>query len=527
MPETDNSLVQAMLDPAFYNHPVEQLRLIETHISWVFLTGPYAYKVKKPINLGFLDFTRLEKRQFYCEEELRLNRRLAADIYLDVIPITKAHETFYLGNIDADAVDKQAEVVDYAVRMKQFDQDCLLERQLEKRQVSFHHVQQLADRLAEFHANIAVADDSMPHGNSDQVIKPIEQNFSILKSILSDETDLEKLQRIELASVDIFTAITGTLKKRKQQGFIRECHGDMHLGNIALVDDNILIFDGIEFNDSFKWIDTMSELAFLVMDLEDHGEQAYANRLLNRYLQITGDYEGLKVFRFYLLYRAMVRAKVAAIRVQQEQKNRQNSQHEWQDLRNYLDLALHYIETDRNFIAIGHGVSGTGKSWISQRLAQHCGGVLIRSDSERKRLYANHEDLYTDDITQHTYQRLFDLCTDISKAGFPVFVDATFLDIHWRRKFRTLARGLGKPFYILACHADVSTLKERIRQRARHRDNISDADIDVLEKQMQNYQPPGDEEAAYIIEIDTEKNIDIAALAERLGATGTKTGKEL
>jgi hypothetical protein len=351
------------------------------------------------------------------------------------------------------------------------------------------------------------------------VIKPIEQNFALLKPILTSHIDLEKLHRIEQAALDIFTAITGSLKKRKQQGFIRECHGDMHLGNIALVDERILIFDGIEFNDSFKWIDTISELAFLVMDLQDHRQPAFANHLLNRYLQDSGDYEGLKVLRFYLLYRAMVRAKVAGLRLQQQQKDSDAWRQDLGELHNYLDLALDYIKPDTPFIAITRGISGSGKSWVSERLAQRTDGIIIRSDRERKRLYSNHEDLYTDDITQHTYQRLFDLCSEVSKAGYPVFVDATFIDAQWRNKFLKLAEGLGRRFYILSCHADVAILESRIRRRAGERDNISDADVNVMHGQLEKMAPLSEEESVYSIDIDTGEQADIGVLARKLRKT--------
>ncbi len=508
MPETENTIVKAMLDPGFYDHPVDQVKLIETHISWVFLTGRYAFKVKKPVDFGFLDFTRLEKRKFYCEEEVRLNSRLAEEIYLNVIPITKAGGTFQL--------DGEGEAVEYAVRMNEFDQQCLLEHLLEHKRISLEHIEQLADTLCAFHQRIAVAGGGVDFGNSAEVIKPVEQNFSVLQPILPDDDDLGKLYTIKNATMDIYASIHPKLDERKQQGFIRECHGDMHLGNIALINDRILIFDGIEFNDSLKWIDTMSELAFLVMDLQDHGETGFADHLLNRYLQNSGDYTGMEVFRFYQLYRAMVRAKVTGLRLRQHARSSEAFKHDQEILRNYLDLAVAYIRAPKTFIAVTHGLSGSGKSWLGAQLARRTGALVIRSDLERKRLFVDHENLYSKDITRQTYQYLLSTCRQLAHAGYPVIVDATFLDRQWRRRFLKLAQGMNTNFHILACHADQPTLEERIRRRATQRDNISDADIDVMKNQMKKDTAFDEEEWPYVIDIDTTENTDIRVLAEEL-----------
>ena len=302
------------LNPEFYDHPVDHIELIETHISWVFLTGSFAYKIKKPVDFGFLNFSTLEQRKFYCQQELLLNSRFAAQIYLEVIPITRLEGKISLSG--------QGEIIDYAIKMVQFDQSCLFDKLLKKRQIELSHIDDLSDVVADFHEKINIAGTDVVFGSIAEVIKPVEENFSILNKVLLetalDSTELETLNALHNQMLSMYHSICPQLLIRKKEGHIRECHGDLHLGNITLIDDRIQLFDGIEFNDSFRWIDTMSDSAFLIMDLQDHEQTIFANHFLNRYLLKTGDYSGLIVLNFYLLYRATVRAKVAALRLQQQ-----------------------------------------------------------------------------------------------------------------------------------------------------------------------------------------------------------------
>ena len=286
-----NKIVNAFLNPEFYQHFVEHIELVETHISWVFLTGRFAYKIKKPVDFGFLNFTRLEQRKYYCQQELLLNRRFAPDIYLDVLPVTESENHLSLAG--------QGEIIDYAIKMLQFDHNCLLDKLLEKHQIELSHIDNLSDVVADFHDTIKVADAQVNFGSTVEVIKPVEENFSILNNILSDSKDQQLLKSLYRQMLSIYESIRPQLAARKKQGHIRECHGDLHLGNITLRDNKILLFDGIEFNESFRWIDTMSDCAFLIMDLQDHEQTVFANHFLNHYLLKSGDYSGLPVLKFY------------------------------------------------------------------------------------------------------------------------------------------------------------------------------------------------------------------------------------
>ena len=504
----NKTLNAAMLQADFYDHPVAQIQLIETHISRVYLTGEYAYKIKKPVNFGFLDFSTLQQREFYCQEEIRLNRRLAPEIYLDVMPITQAHGQLQLNG--------SGKVIEYAIRMRQFEADSLFSRLIDENKINLQHIQSLARRIADFHAQIhSTGADNF--GSADEIIKPVEDNFRILAENLSDPAQRQQLDRIRNFATTLHAALINAFNHRKQSGHIRECHGDLHLGNISLSDEKIIIFDGIEFNDSLRWIDTISDLAFLLMDLQDHQHPDYATHLLNLYLQTTGDYDGLQVLRFYQCYRAMVRAKVIALRLRQTAADESKQTDLLQPLQNYLNLAQGYINNAQPFLAITFGVSGSGKSWLSQNIADLTAAIVVRSDVERKRLFAADTDaLYTTEISHRVYTHMLSLAEHILNQSYPVILDATFLDKHWRTLARELALRLHMPFYILHCHADPEILQQRITSRKNDVHNISDADLSVLQRQLATLQALDSSELPHTLSIRTDNDIKFAKIQQRL-----------
>lgn len=512
-----NKIVNAFLNPEFYDHCVDHIELIETHISWVFLTGRFAYKIKKPVDFGFLDFTHLEQRKFYCQQELILNRRFAPKIYLEVLPITQIDNKLSLSG--------QGEVIDYAVKMLQFEQNCLLDKLLKKHRLELSHIDNLSDVVADFHEKVNIAGSDVVFGSTLEVFKPVEENFSILNKILLDtrvnNNEQKTLESLHRQMLSMYHSICPQLLARKKEGHIRECHGDLHLGNITLTENKILLFDGIEFNDSFRWIDTMSDCAFLIMDLQDHEQTIFANHLLNRYLLKTGDYSGLTVLKFYLLYRAMVRAKVAALRLQQQEVESIAYENSVNELRNYLELAKSYAKTDIQkdniFLAISFGISGSGKSWVSSQLVDQLGAIQLCSDIERKRLFSKVlEELYSDSTTHKTYTYLMKISELVLNAGYSVIVDATFLDKKWRQKFRLIAEKQQIPFHILSCFADQNTIKQRLRARQDESDQISDADIPVMESQLKKMDCLDINEKKYEIPIDTEQSLDYLSIMTQL-----------
>ncbi len=505
-------LIQSLQNPALFPHKVDSFQLIETHISWVLLTGRYAYKIKKPLNLGFLDFSSLEKRRHFCHEELRLNSRLAPDIYLDVVAIS--------GTEDQPTLDGSSAAIEYAVKMSQFDPDKTFDHLLAQHHLTTEQIKQTASIIAAFHGNIDRAASDTEFGSITKVMQPVLENFRQIQQLDGIEKP-NSLKQLEAWSEQQHTMLVPVFKQRKQSGFIRECHGDCHLGNIALINGEVVLFDGIEFNPSLYWIDVISEIAFLVMDLQEKQRPDLAFQFLNTYLQNSGDYAGLKLLRFYLVYRAMVRAKVNAIRASQSTSAEEHQQ-AITDYQDYLNLASGYTQTTKPMLIIMHGVSGSGKSWLSEQVIDHCQVIRLRSDVERKRLHnlSAHQNsasglnsgLYNQTISDKTYQQLLQLAIEIINAGYSVIVDATFLQQQHRKLFSQQAEKLQIPFLIVHTHTDKQVLYKRIKARAIQQDNVSEANQAVLDNQLYNLQPLTNEELKCSIQIDTDQTVQLSKL---------------
>lgn len=509
-------LLRSLQNPALYDHPVEQFELLETHISWVLLTGPFAYKIKKPVDLGFVDFRSLERRRFYCLEELRLNRRLAPHLYLDVVTIT--------GTPQAPRFGGDGSPIEYAVKMKQFAQEMLLSRVLARGHLTSAHIDSLAVQIADFHERIAVANATTPFGEPDVIVQPVRDNFRQLPAVAYELFGSDRLERLRTWTEQEHERLVEVFRQRKAEGFVRECHGDLHLGNMALIDKTITIFDCLEFSDTLRWIDVMNEIAFVVMDLCHRGSPAFGARLLNRYLEQTGDYWGMLVFRYYQTYRAMVRAKVAGIRWEQAPSSERSMLRE--ELLAYLELAERLAHTYSPVLIVLHGLSGSGKTTLSQDLLEAMDAVRVRSDVERKRLFGLKADartttdrettVYGSQATEATYRRLAECAKHILAAGYPAIVDATCLRRVQREQFRRLADELRVPFHIVHVWARDRILRERIIKRSTVAQDASEADLRVLERQLALNEPFAPEERPFVISVNTEIPYDIGSLAAQL-----------
>lgn len=504
------SLIPSLLNADLYTHPIDDLQLIETHISWVILTGPYAYKIKKPIDLGFLDFSTLAKRRFFCEEELRLNQRTAPSIYLEVLPIT--------GTVERPQLGGEGEAIEYAVKMRQFPQEAQLDRMLGNKALTDQHMDAFACLVAEFHAQVAVADTKLFFGDSDHVLQPIDENFKQIRECIKSIDVIQMLDVIEKWSLEQYKILIPLLEQRKQQGYIRECHGDMHLRNLAWIDNKPVAFDCIEFNENLRWIDVISEIAFLVMDLQDRQQPELAQRFINTYLEITGDYEGIRLLPFYVVYRALVRAKVNAIRLNQDTLDDKERDSLNQEFVGYLRLAKLHIEGREKKLIITRGLSGSGKSTLTRSLPEKINAIRLRSDVERKRLAGMKssesgqakpgEGIYSKTFSDETYQYLLDTADKIIDAGFSVIVDATFLEKEKRDMFRHLANDKKVSFTILDFVAPTDILRQRIQQR---KNDASDADLTILDRQLNVLKPFLKDEKRYVITIDTEITNEVSS----------------
>jgi uncharacterized protein len=510
-------LAEALRHPEAYPHPVEQaIEVVETHISWLFLTGQFAYKLKKPVNLGFLDFSTLERRKHFCHEELRLNRRLCPELYLDVLPVTESPEGIRIGG--------DGEAVDYVICMTQFDRRFELDRLLRNGELTKHQISEAAAVIATFHAKAPRADPAWLFGTPELILKPMLENLNLTEEVartIEERSEIEKIRHWTLAE---HRRLSGVVRERKALGMVRECHGDLHTGNMVIRNGKIAIFDCIEFSHALSIIDVMSDVAFLFMDLEHSGNPELAWHFLNAWLSKSGDYGGLQVLRLYCVYRAMVRAKVTSIRLAQEtgeeEKSKTLAEHH-----SYIQLALGYTRQRMPMLCITHGLSGSGKSVISARLAEQGGFIHIRSDVERKRLFsigslersaAKGFDIYTSETTQKTYDTMLDAASIALSAGFPVIVDATFPDAHRRRPFIHLANSLECRCHILCFHASHEVLRERVQARHTEGCDPSEADSRVLEAQLHANIPPDGNEKALCINVNTEGKVHIETLLAAL-----------
>jgi aminoglycoside phosphotransferase family enzyme/gluconate kinase len=481
-------------------------RLIETHISWVILAGDYAYKIKKPVNLGFLDFSTLEKRQHFCEEELRLNTRLAPHIYLAAVAIT--------GTPEKPQIEGSGPAIEWAVKMRAFPADATLDREPN---IGTEQIDAIAERIADFHADIAVAPPESVYGLPAQVSEPVLTNFSALRQRLpaNDNHLSTLLGALQTWSVNESQRLAPHFAARKASGFIRECHGDLHLGNIAWVEDKPLIFDALEFNTALRQIDVISEIAFLSMDLQHRGRSDLAWRLLDRYLEQSGDYgSGLTGLAYYQVYRAMVRAKVAAI-LATAQAEASGKAADFAECLNYLQLAERLTRQQRPALLLMHGVSGSGKTWLSQHLLEQLGGIRLRSDVVRKRLFglkplqdssAIPGGIYTPEAGKLTLESLLENTRTVLAAGFLVIVDATFINSIWRAPFQALAEELHIEWRIVSLAAPAETLRERIVRRQQHGTDASEAGLSVLESQLAILEPLNTAELTHALQAPTESS---------------------
>lgn len=504
-------LVRSLQNSACYPHPVTEVSLIETHISWVLLAGDYVYKLKKNVNFGFLDFSTLAKRRHCCEEELRLNSRQAKDLYLAVVPISGTPETPVLGG--------NGEAFEYAVKMRRFPQGALLDQRLARGELHADAIDLLANTLVAFHQGIATASRNDNHnqddrsndnyGNLDQITCYTQENCKVLAPLLHDPVDQQRLAFYTAWIERQHQQLAPLFATRKQQGFIRECHGDLHLRNITLENGKIHFFDCIEFNPALRWIDVISELAFLAMDLYAAGQARYSHRLINRYLELTGDYAGVPLLRYYLAYRAMVRAKVALLRLPQATTPQEKAtlMHSGSD---YLQLACRYASEHAPALVMTHGLSGSGKSTRTQALLELLGAIRLRSDVERKRhqgmppvtpAHTGMNDgansgIYSADATRATYATLAEYAETIMDAGFPVIIDATCLKRWQRELFQTLAQRKGVRFAMVDFPVGTLELERRIAYRQAHEHDASDATLQVLHQQIATQEPLSDAERA-------------------------------
>lgn len=486
-------LIKNLQNAALYAHPVSAFNVIETHCSWVLLTGKFAYKIKKNVNFGFLDYSALEKRLYYCQEEIKRNQLLASEIYLKLVPI--------YGTSQNPSFQADSEPIEYAVQMAEFSQTQILSQLLATQKLAPVIIEQLAVVLAQFHQHAELVPPLSDLGSAAHAQQQTINNFTQIMPLLEHSADRIQLNVLAQQVEKYYEKIKSLLESRKENGFVRQCHGDVHLNNIVYLNNKTVIFDCIDFNNDFCWTDTMGDLGFITMDLDAQEQFQLSNLLLNRYLQISGDYSALQVLPYFQAYRAMVRAKIGIF------------SNQYANYKKYVTLATSYLNPQKPQLVLMCGLSASGKSTIANELAPPCNAIVLTADRERKRIanIALEQDcsapvlagLYHPEHTTKTYTHLLRLAHLILDAGYTVIVDASFREQCYRQQFIDFANTKKIKPKIIHCTTDLEILKARLIQRQQHAVKVSEASLDVLQMQHANFDAFTPAEKKHVITVDT------------------------
>ncbi|MBD3285223.1 AAA family ATPase [candidate division WOR-3 bacterium] len=483
-------LLQAMNNPDFYPHRVKKVRMEQTHTAWVFLTGTRAYKVKKPVNFGFLDFSTLKKRKEFCTREVELNRELS-DLYIGVEPLSKDDKgNLRLGGTEEDAIE-------YTVVMREIPQEDMMSVKMEEGKVYYETINELAQNIARFHKQAKTSGEITEQGSLESVRFNWEENFTQTENVRDVTIGKDDFAFIKGKIERFLSENAKAFRAREDEGMIRYCHGDLHSGNVFISDDKIHIFDRIEFNLRFACSDTAADLAFMTMDLDYHNNRGLSDFLLDRYLEYTGDWGMLRFHDFFRCYRAYVRGKVTGFMLSQNPSRPEEIKDK---ARSYFDLAGIYASTlfDKPKLMVFYGLPGTGKSFISARTRDFTNAVHLRSDLLRRGLagvtYNQHhyadfgQELYSRGVSEKVYEGLRERSVRYLSQGQSVILDATYGKAERRRRLAETMGKLGIDTYFIRCQAPDDVVRERIESRDR-KDPLSDATWDIYQKMKEGFEP--------------------------------------
>jgi uncharacterized protein len=488
----ENWRIKSLLQSDAYPEPADEVQLIQTHVSWIFLAGAFAYKIKKPVNFGFLDFSTIDRRRFYCEEEVRLNRRLCPEIYLGVWPVREAQ----LGA----SFHGYGRIIDYAVKMVRLPEERMADRLLARGELTAEEVRRIAARVADFHLQAERGRAIDNYGSLQSIGRNWEENFRH-----AEEFSGITISRLDLCLVRnwvewFMTANAGLFDGRVAGGFIRDCDGDLHLGNICLT-DRVCIFDCIEFNSRFRYTDTAADIAFLLMDLEFHASRDLAKIFLNEYLAATADSGALQLVDFYKVYRAVIRGKVESLRLKDPGIPDLDKQKAREMAIRYFRLARGYILREGLppvLIAVC-GLTGSGKSTIAEALSLELGLEVLSSDRFRKELAGvplqNHEPddyaegLYSPDKNEATYRELITRADNLLGSGQGAIVDATCKRREDRERLHRVAESHGAKMYLISAEAPEDIVRQRLEERVRQGKSISDGRWEIYLRQREEFEP--------------------------------------
>jgi aminoglycoside phosphotransferase family enzyme/predicted kinase len=500
-------MVQALLEPRAYPEPTGRVKLVQTQMSFVLLTDNYVYKVKKPVDLGYLDYTTLEKRKLYCHKEVELNRRLCPDVYLDVVPITQKQGNFFIAG--------QGRAMEYAVKMRRLPQELMMDTLLTSNRVSPEMMSKLAQKLVAFHGQAETNKRISTFGSLDTINQNTEENFSQTGKYMGKTISPKSYRHIKAYSDNFLKGNAPLFRKRIQDGRIRDCHGDLHAAHICFT-NGICIYDCIEFNDRFRYADVASEVAFLAMDLDHYGRADLSHLFIYSYVALSQDRELLELLAFYKCYRAYVRGKVESFKLDDPYITEEEKGETLKKASGYFDLAHAYTKS-KPILLITTGLMGSGKSALAQALAKRLGLVVISSDVTRKRLASIPETehrfeefdagIYSPEFTKKTYDTMLAEAKGILKEGGSVIIDASFIKAEQRLKAKSLAEEIKTRFFVLECALDEELTRKRLTKRL-EQGSVSDGRWEIFSQQKEKFEPVVEVPPQNRVIIDSSQPID-------------------
>ncbi len=503
-------LVEDLLRPEAYPHRPEKVELVQTHISYVFLAGDLVYKIKKPVNFGFLDFTTLEKRKFFCEREVELNRRLCPEIYLGVVPVVEKGGRF--------VVEAEGEPREWAVKMKRLPEEGMMSRLIAEGRLTKRHLDLLVEKLVPFYRTAATGPEVNRYGTLEAISYNVEENFSQTKDFVGQALAEHRYNHIVSWSRRFMEENAALFEARIEGGFIRDGHGDLYSANVCYpTEESVCVFDCIEFNDRFRCGDVAQDLAFMAMDLDYHRLRDFSRYFIERYVELSGDRGLLEVLDFYKCYRAYVRGKIGCFTWASEEVDEDTRKKSLEAARRYFDLAYLYAE-GKPFLVVVFGLSGTGKSTLARALSQKLLANYYNSDIVRKRLLdippeEHHyepfgQGIYREEITEKTYEAMAESAAEDLREGRDVVLDATFRSKALRAKVFEKIKDIPCRVLFVECTAPEEVIKERFEERAKKTGEPSDGRWEIYVKQKEVFEAPEEIPQDSLLVLETTRPVE-------------------
>ena len=521
----DEKLIRFMKDPASYAHAVDGIEHIQTHISHVFIAGDFVYKIKKPVNFEFLDFSTLEKRKYYCKREVELNRRLCEGIYLDVVSVKNQGENFTLEESAARTT------VEYAVKMKRLSEEHFLHSFIERGELGRKQLDRIAAKLADFYKSQKPGEEISQWGEIDKIRYNTDENFRQTEGFIGDLLDQNTFDAIRKYTNEYYDRFDDVFERRVEDRRIVDGHGDLHLEHIHITPEKVRIYDCIEFNDRFRYGDIAADLAFMAMDLDFNGCWQEERYFVEKMAGEMND-KGLPLhIDFYKCYRAYVKGKVKGLQAGEEEAGEEDREKARNKGEEYFNLSLRYAALgSRPAVLIFMGRIGTGKSTIAEIISRKFNIDCYSSDRIRKRLMgvplnerpdvSKREQMYSRHMSIKTYSKLREKAEEYANQHNSVILDATYSRNEEREKLVELLDASGVDYYFIEAKASDEVITERLKLRESKEQVISDARLEDFEELIQYYQTPEELEAGHHIDINTGQDLEdtLSELFDRLVA---------